>query len=59
MYVGPDDPIFAGRFPGRGGMGGDISFLQAVHHSLVTAWSRDMQSRTVTVFSSANGQAQL
>ncbi|CAL5228110.1 g11185 [Coccomyxa viridis] len=24
MYVGPDDPIFAGRFPGRGGMGGDF-----------------------------------
>ncbi len=24
MYVGPDDPIFAGRFPGRGGMGGEM-----------------------------------
>ena len=24
MYVGPDDPIFAGRFPGRGGMGGEL-----------------------------------
>lgn len=22
MYVGPDDPIFSGRFPGRGGMPG-------------------------------------
>ena len=30
MYVGPDDPIFSGRFPGRGGMGGELALFTSI-----------------------------
>lgn len=36
MYVGPDDPIFSGRFPGRGGMGGEIRLVASMGPLSVT-----------------------